>query len=156
MKILFINGPNLNMLGSRDPKQYGSQTLSDIEGYVRQRAETILHKSSEHKVEVEFFQSNHEGDIVEKVQNAPGSSVDGIVINAGALTHYGISMRDALVDSKLPIIEVHLSNIHAREPFRHKSVISDVAVGQIVGLGWRGYEFALEFLVGHLLKETSS
>jgi 3-dehydroquinate dehydratase-2 len=115
-----------------------------------------LHKSSEHKVEVEFFQSNHEGDIVGKVQNAPGSSVDGIVINAGALTHYGISMRDALVDSKLPIIEVHLSNIHAREPFRHKSVISDVAVGQIVGLGWRGYEFALEFLVGHLLKETPS
>lgn len=149
MKILFINGPNLNMLGSRDPAKYGTDSLKDIEVKIRHLADKL-------KVEVEFFQSNHEGDIVGQIQIATGSSVDGIVINAGALTHYGISMRDALVDSKLPIIEVHLSNIHARESFRHKSVISDVAVGQIVGLGSRGYLFALEFLVEYLIKETSS
>ncbi|MEE2884717.1 MAG: type II 3-dehydroquinate dehydratase [Chloroflexota bacterium] len=149
MKILFINGPNLNMLGSRDPAKYGTDSLKDIEMKIGHLADKL-------KVEVEFFQSNHEGDIVGQIQIAADSSVEGIVINAGALTHYGISMRDALVDSKLPIIEVHLSNIHARESFRHKSVISDVAVGQIVGLGSRGYLFALEFLVEYLIKETSS
>lgn len=149
MKILFINGPNLNMLGSRDTSKYGTDTLNDIEGKIRDLADKL-------QVEADLFQSNHEGDIVERVQKAAHSSVSGIVINAGALTHYGISMRDALLDSKLPIIEVHMSNIHARETFRHKSVISDIAVGQIVGLGTHGYLFALEFLVEYLAKETSS
>tara|TARA_Y100000588_G_scaffold394944_1_gene518548 strand:+ start:3853 stop:4302 length:450 start_codon:yes stop_codon:yes gene_type:complete len=149
MKILFINGPNLNMLGSRDPAKYGTATLKDIEGEIGHLAEKL-------KVEIEFFQSNHEGDIVEQIQNAAASSINGIVINAGALTHYGISMRDALVDSRLPIIEVHLSNIHARESFRHKSVVSDIAIGQIVGLGSQGYLFALQFLVEYLQKEKAS
>ncbi len=144
MKILVINGPNLNMLGSRDPSKYGTMTLEDVERLIEDKARDL-------NVEVEFFQSNYEGAIVERVQAA---GAEGVVINAGALTHYGLSMRDALVDSRLPIVEVHMSNIHAREEFRHRSVIADVAVGQIAGLGWRGYLFALEFLAGRLREET--
>ena len=148
MKILVINGPNLNMLGSRDPSKYGTKTLKDIEGLIAEKARDL-------DVEVDFFQSNHEGGIIEHLQaSAPDAS--GVVINAGGLTHYGISMRDALVDSRLPVVEVHMSNIHAREEFRHKSVIADIAVGQIAGLGWRGYLFGLEFLVGQLKEDGAS
>ena len=136
------------MLGSRDPSKYGTMTLDDIERLVTEKAETL-------GVEVDLFQSNHEGSIVEYLQtSAAGAS--GVVINAGALTHYGLSMRDALVDSRLPIVEVHMSNIHAREEFRHRSVIADIAAGQIAGLGWRGYLFALEFLVGRLREDGSN
>ncbi len=100
-------------------------------------------------MEIYSFQSNHEGAIADYLQ-ASALGASGVVINAGALTHYGLSMRDALADAKLPFVEVHLSNIHAREEFRHHSVISDIAVGQIAGLGWQGYLFALEYLAAHL------
>ena len=142
MKLLVVNGPNLNMLGKREASYYGVKTLADIEDLVTEKARDL-------DVDVEFFQSNHEGAIVDYLQKA-AQDAEGVIINAGALTHYGISMRDALTDSRLPIIEIHLSNIHAREEFRHHSVIADIAIGQIAGLGWQGYVFALEYLVSHL------
>ena len=147
MKIVIINGPNLNMLGQRAPEQYGTDTLADVEQRLSDKAETL-------GVEVDFFQSNHEGAIVDYLQTSAGIAA-GIVINAGALTHYGLSMRDALVDTRLPIVEVHLSNIHARERFRRRSVIAPVAIGQIAGLGWRGYLYALEYLAAHLMSSGS-
>ncbi|MFP6652871.1 MAG: type II 3-dehydroquinate dehydratase [Dehalococcoidia bacterium] len=139
MKILVINGPNLNNLGKREPGYYGVKTLTDIEDLIQKKAQDL-------DTLVEFFQSNHEGSIVDCIQTE-AQDADGIVINAGALTHYGISLRDALADSRLPFIEVHLSNIHARETFRHHSVVAELAVGQIAGLGYKGYLYALEFLV---------
>ncbi len=139
MKILIVNGPNLNRLGMRDPSQYGSDTLADIETRISERAESL-------GVEVDFFQSNHEGEIVDFLQGA-ASDAAGLVINAGALTHYGISLRDAIADTGLPFVEVHLSNIHAREEFRHHSVMVSLAKGQLAGLGWRGYLYALDYLV---------
>ena len=138
MKLLVINGPNLNMLGHRDRDVYGTMTLSDIEEMVRHRAEEL-------GAEVEFFQSNSEGAIIDVLQ-ARYASVNGIVINPGALTHYGLSLREALVDTGLPVVEVHISNIYARERWRHRSVVAPVSVGQISGLGWRGYLAALDFL----------
>ncbi|MCH9038292.1 MAG: type II 3-dehydroquinate dehydratase [Chloroflexi bacterium] len=142
MKILVVNGPNLNMLGKREASHYGVKTLAGIEELVSDKARDL-------NVDVEFFQSNHEGAIVDYLQQA-APDASGIIINAGALTHYGISMRDALTDSRLPIVEIHLSNIHAREDFRRHSVIADIAMGQIAGLGWQGYVFALEYLAAHL------
>ena len=139
MKILVINGPNLNNLGKREPGYYGVKTLTDIEDLIQKKAQDLDTLG-------EFFQSNHEGAIVDCIQTE-AQDADGIVINAGALTHYGISLRDALADSRLPFIEVHLSNIHARETFRHHSVFAEFAVGQIAGLGYKGYLYALEFLV---------
>ena len=147
MKILVINGPNLNNLGKRDPGMYGTDTLADVEARIKAKADEL-------GVEVDFFQSNHEGAIVDHLQtSSPGA--DGIVINAGALTHYGLSMRDAIADTGLPFVEVHLSNIHAREEFRHRSVVVDLARGQIAGLGWRGYIYALEYLVESAGESTS-
>lgn len=145
MKVLVINGPNLNMLGKREARYYGVMTLADIEERIRDRAQAL-------GLEVEFFQSNHEGAMVDYIQAAAPDAA-GIIINAGALTHYGLSLRDALVDSRLPVLEVHLSNIHAREEFRHHSVVAPIAVGQIAGLGWQGYIFALEYLATRLREE---
>ena len=148
MKILVINGPNLNMLGKRDAGQYGSVTLAEIERRVGQRA-------GELGAQVDFFQSNHEGEIVDHLQQA-ADSADAVVINPGALTHYGLSMRDALADAGLPIVEVHLSNIHARERFRHRSVVAPIAVGQVCGLGWRGYVYAVEYVIARLQEESQT
>ena len=142
MKILIVNGPNLNNLGRRDPGHYGSRTLADIESDISQKADAL-------NAEVAFFQSNHEGAIVDFIQQS-SDEADGVIINAGALTHYGLSMRDALSDARLPIIEVHISNIHARDEYRRHSVVADMAVGQIAGFGWRGYLCALDFLVAHI------
>ena len=136
MRVLVINGPNLNMLGAREASHYGVKTLEEILEALREAARDL-------DVELDAFQSNHEGAIIDFLQaNAPDAA--GVIVNAGALTHYGLALRDALIDSRLPIIEVHLSNIHAREEFRRRSVIADVAVGQIAGLGWKGYLYALE------------
>ncbi len=135
-KIAVISGPNLNALGRRDTAVYGAVTLAEIQAKITERAQDLL-------VDVEFFQSNSEGAIVDHIQN---TTADGIIINPGALTHYGYSLRDALADAGLPIVEVHLSNIHAREEWRRKSVVSEVAAGQISGFGWRGYIAALEIL----------
>jgi len=138
MRVLVINGPNLNMLGQRDPAVYGSTSLPDIEEMVRHRAQEL-------GTDVEFFQSNSEGSIIDFLQSrAPAAN--GIIINPGALTHYGLALREALVDTGLSVIEVHLSNIYAREMWRHRSLVAPVSVGQISGLGWRGYLAALEFL----------
>lgn len=137
MRLLVINGPNLNLLGTREPAHYGVKTLDEILEALREAARDL-------DVELDAFQSNHEGAIIDYLQaNAPDAG--GVIVNAGALTHYGLALRDALIDSRLPIIEVHLSNIHAREEFRRRSVIADVAVGQIAGLGWKGYLYALEY-----------
>jgi 3-dehydroquinate dehydratase-2 len=139
MKILVIHGPNLNMLGSRQVSLYGDKTLAEIN--------SLLDKASyELGVELETFQSNHEGALVDFIQEK-SSEATGILINPGALTHYGLSLRDALADTSLPVIEVHLSNIYAREEFRQQSVIAPISRGQISGLGWRGYIAALEIVV---------
>ncbi len=146
MKFLVINGPNLNMLGKkRDPAFYGTDTLAEIEQRVREKAEAL-------GVEVDFFQSNHEGAIVDYIQES-AETASGIIINPGALTSYGLSIRDALADARLPTVEVHLSNIHARERFRRRSVLAPISVGQIAGLGWRGYLHALESLAAHVHEE---
>lgn len=143
-KILVINGPNLNNLGKRDSSLYGTKTLSDIESDISSRA-------SELGLEVQFFQSNHEGSIVDFIQEASGGA-NGVIINAGALTQVGYSILDALLDSQLPFIEVHLSNIHAREEFRQKSVFASKAVGQMAGFGPSGYLYALDHLAQSINK----
>ena len=139
-KILVLHGPNLNALGRRDPHHYGALTLDEINRRIVERAAAL-------QVEAECFQSNHEGELIDCLQERAGT-IDGIVVNAGALTHYGLSLKDALTDAGVPVVEVHLSNIHAREAWRRHSVLANTVHGQIAGLGWRGYTAALEALVG--------
>jgi len=146
MKILIINGPNLNMLGKRDKATYGRKTLAEIDSVVKKQGEKL-------DAEITSFQSNSEGALVDFIQQQ-SSSADGIIINPGALTHYGFSLRDALADSGLPILEVHLSNIYAREDWRAESVIAPIAKGQISGLGWQGYIVALQALLAELKGEN--
>ncbi|MBM3944149.1 MAG: type II 3-dehydroquinate dehydratase [SAR202 cluster bacterium] len=145
MKVLVVNGPNLNMLGRRDPSQYGSETLAQIQESVRKRAHEL-------GVEVEIFQSNHEGAIIDYLQKA-ARDAQGIIINAGAFTHYSYAIRDALADTKLPFIEVHLSDVKAREEFRRKSVFEDIATAVISGHRGKGYIMALEHLAQLLSKK---
>ncbi len=139
MKILFLNGPNLNMLGRREPGVYGHTTLPDIETEVRRRA-------AGRGAEVEFRQSNSEGTLVDWIQGAVGV-FDSIVLNAGAYTHTSIALRDAILATGIPTIEIHLSNIHAREEFRHHSMVAAVCVGQISGFGRNSYFLGLEAAV---------
>ena len=136
MKVLFLNGPNLNMLGQREPEVYGRSTLADVEAKVRERAAKL-------GAEIDFRQSNLEGELVAWIQQAKGKS-DVIVLNAAAYTHTSIALRDAIVAAGVPAIEIHLSNIHAREEFRHKSLIAAVCRGQICGFGINSYVLAVE------------
>ena len=138
-----MNGPNLQLLGTRKREVYGSTTLEEI----RQNLDNI---ASELGVELDFYQSNHEGDLVDRIGNAKTEGVDGIVINPAAYTHTSIAIRDAIEGVSIPAVEIHLSNIHAREEFRHKSMTAPVCIGQIAGLGPDGYEWALRALVRYI------
>jgi 3-dehydroquinate dehydratase II len=140
MKFLVLNGINLNMFGKRDPKQYGTTTLAQID-------EQLLALGAELGVEVECFQTNFEGEMAERIHRAHGEGVAGVLINAGAWTHYSYGIRDALAILQCPIIEVHMSNIHAREAFRHHSVIAEIARGQIAGFGVDSYLLGLRAAV---------
>ena len=142
MQLLALHGPNLNLLGSREPGLYGSASLEQINGDLRQRAAGL-------GAAIDCFQSNHEGALVDRIHQARGSA-DGILINAGAYTHTSIALRDALLGVAIPYVELHLSNVHAREPFRHHSYLADKAVGVICGFGAGSYGLALEGLVAHL------
>jgi 3-dehydroquinate dehydratase-2 len=140
--ILLLNGPNLNLLGTREPALYGSSTLADIEAALASLAQRL-------GVTLTAFQSNHEGVLIDRIHAARSDGTDFLIVNAGAFTHTSIALRDALAAVALPFLEVHLSNVFRREPFRHHSMLSDLAVGCIVGLGPAGYSMALEFAAGH-------
>jgi 3-dehydroquinate dehydratase-2 len=142
MRLLLLNGPNLNLLGSREPGLYGIQTLEQIESALSQQA-------AELGVELQCFQSNHEGELVDRIHAARGQA-DGILINAAALTHSSIALRDALLGVAIPFVELHLSNVHAREAFRHQSMLADKAIGVICGFGPVSYGLALQGLVQRL------
>lgn len=135
--LLVINGPNLNLLGTREPEIYGAETLKDI-------AERLEKQAQAHGKTLDFFQSNHEGQLVDRIQQARQEKVQCILINPAAYTHTSVAIRDALLATSIPFIEVHLSNIHKRESFRHHSYLSDVAIGVICGLGSQGYDLALQ------------
>ena len=142
MKILLLNGPNLNMIGKREPEKYGNLTLESIEN-------SIIELGRKNNVEIECFQSNHEGEIIDKIQQ---TTCDGLIINAGGFTHTSVAIRDAISSVGIPTVEVHMTNIHAREEFRHSSLISGVSIGQVVGFKEKSYEFALLGLIDYLNK----
>ena len=139
-RFLVLNGPNINVLGRRDPGIYGSMTLEEINQQVAKLAQSL-------GVEVAFYQSNVEGNLIDCIQENWGN-ISGIIVNPGAYTHYGYALKDALIDSGVPVVEVHLGNPYARETWRRQSVIVDIALGTIAGFGWRGYTAALEILAG--------
>ncbi|MDQ0224940.1 type II 3-dehydroquinate dehydratase [Metabacillus niabensis] len=139
MKFLVLNGPNLNLLGLREPGIYGSKTLTDLE-------QDLLAFAENEQIEIVCFQSNHEGDLIDAIHEAV-NQYDGIVINPGAFTHYSYAIRDAIASIQLPVIEVHISNVHTREEFRHTSVTAPVTMGQIIGLGFIGYILAIRALM---------
>ena len=140
MKILVINGPNLNFLGIREKGIYGNQDYNYLLNLLKEKAE-------KEKVEIKVFQSNHEGEIIDRIQKAYYDQMDGIIINPGAYTHYSYAIRDALASLDIPKVEVHISNIHKREEFRHTSVTAPVCTGQIAGLGLHGYLLAVDYLL---------
>ena len=142
-KVLVINGPNLNLLGSREPHIYGSTTLADVENGLRAQGEAL-------GVEVLCFQSNHEGAIVDRIQAARSEGVGWILINAGAYTHTSVAIRDALAGVAIPFVEVHISNVHKREAFRHHSYLSDIAEAVMAGFGTQGYVLALQYIAARL------
>lgn len=146
-RILVLNGPNLNLLGTREPEIYGRLTLNDINELLRERARQADVDT------IDFLQSNYEGELVEAIQNARGR-YDFILLNAGALTHYSIALRDAIAAVPVPVIELHLSNIHRREEFRHNSVIAPVVMGQICGFGVDSYIAALDIAIRKIQKDT--
>ena len=137
-KVLILNGPNLNLLGRREPDIYGTTKLDDLE--------TILGSNAPRGMQLSFFQTNHEGEMIERIQQIMDTPVEGIVINPAAWTHTSVAIRDALVAINTPLVEVHISNIHAREAFRRHSYVSDIALAVIAGCGIQGYAFALETL----------
>ena len=142
-KILLLNGPNLNLLGSREPEVYGSATLSDVENEAKRIA-------ADAGASLVCFQSNHEGALIDRIHAAKAEGIEAIVINPGGLTHTSVALRDALAGVALPVVEVHISNIHRREDFRHHSYISGIAAGVICGLGVDGYRAAIEFVIKKL------
>ena len=142
MRIAVLNGPNLNLLGQREPEVYGRTSLAEIEAMVREAAKPL-------GAQIDWFQTNHEGELVDAVQKLPGRA-DGALINAAALTHSSLALRDALLAVRIPFVELHLSNIFAREPERRHSVIADLALGMITGFGAQSYLLALQALVGRL------
>lgn len=146
MKILVIHGPNLNLLGSRKPEVYGHKTMQDLNSYIQDYFK---------KIKVDFYQSNNEGDIVDHIQSAD-TKYDGVALNAAAYTHYSIAIRDAIEAIAIPVVEVHISNIASREDFRRKSVISEVALGSISGLGIYSYVLAVQGLAHHLKHKSGS
>lgn len=145
-RVLVINGPNLNMLGARQPEIYGLTTLADIEASMRSLATDLSPD-----LQLDFMQSNHEGVLIDAIQTS-GKEADAIIINAGGFTHTSVALRDALTSADTPVVEVHLSNIHARESFRHHSYIAPIAIGQIAGFGAAGYNLALRYVIKQLLE----
>jgi len=142
-KVLVLHGPNLNLLGTREPQIYGGETLADI-------GRRLAAQANNAGIKLDSFQSNSESQLIERIHKARQSSVDFIVINPAAFTHTSVALRDALAAVRIPFIEVHLSNVHAREPFRHHSYFSDLALGTICGLGSKGYEYALAYAIAHV------
>ena len=145
IRVSVVNGPNLNMLGKREPGVYGSETLEDINTGIQEKADSL-------GVQVDFFQSNSEGELVSFIQQCR-DRVDGIILNAAAYTHYSVAIRDAISSAGVPTVEVHISNIFKREPFRHVSVITPVCIGQICGFGSYGYILAMEAVI-HIKRES--
>ena len=143
MKILVLHGPNLNLLGTREPEVYGHTTLADINASLQQIATPA-------NVELRIVQSNHEGALIDELHRARADGTAGVLINPGALTHYSYALRDAIAATALPTVEVHVSNVHKREEFRHRSVLAAVCLAQVIGFGWRSYTLGLAGLIAHL------
>lgn len=142
-KLLLLNGPNLNLLGSREPEIYGSDTLDDI-------TKKLATLAAEQNHQITHFQSNSEADLINYIHQSVGDNIEFILFNPAAFTHTSVALRDALLGTQIPFIEIHLSNVHQREEFRQHSFFSDIAVGTIVGLGAQGYELALQAAISHL------